>query len=124
MRSFRAKVSNWRCYCSIAEAQYAVNKIIWCVILQVDGSEMATRFNLFFRLAVTPFFYADFRGLEMFKTQRVQITSIGLYGQHVDILLGLAKEQGKSASAIIRGLLEDAKERKEKTRQPSRVAGS
>ena len=123
MRSFRAKVSNWRCYCSIAEAQYAVNKIIWCVILQVDGSEMATRFNLFFRLAVSPFFYGQ-RGLGMFKNQRVQITTVGLYAPHIDILLGLAKEQGKSASAIIRGLLEDAKERKEKTRQPSRVAGS
>ena len=35
-----------------------------------------------------------------------------------------ARVQGKSASAIIRLLLEDAKERKEKTRQPSRVAGS
>ena len=60
----------------------------------------------------------------MFKNQRAQVTTVSLYAPHIDILLGLAKEQGKSASAIIRGLLEDAKERKEKTRQPSRVAGS
>ena len=61
----------------------------------------------------------------MFKTQRVQITSIGLYAPHVDMLLGLAKERKASASAVIRQLLEAEQERQKKNPAPKAIgAGS